>query len=56
MNRIEGGGGMTDLAFKEAWLEEEQQAEIRGWDFSHIWGKYEGYLNYYDMIRSVPLY
>ena len=40
MNRIEGGGGMTDLAFKEAWLEEEQQAEIRGWDFSHIRDRY----------------
>ena len=31
---------MTDLAFKEAWLEEEQQAEIRGWDFSHIRDRY----------------
>ena len=31
---------MTELAFKEAWLEEEQQAEIRGWDFSHIRDRY----------------
>ena len=31
---------MTDLAFKEAWLEEERQAEIRGWDFSHIRDRY----------------
>lgn len=40
MNRIEGGGGVTALAFKEAWLEEERQAEIRGWDFSHIRDRY----------------
>lgn len=31
---------MTELAFKEAWLEEERQAEIRGWDFSHIRDRY----------------
>ena len=31
---------MADLSFKEAWLEEERQAEIRGWDFSHIRDRY----------------
>lgn len=31
---------MTELAFKEAWLEEERQAEIRGWDFFHIRDRY----------------
>ena len=31
---------MADLSFKEAWQEEERQAEIRGWDFSHIRDRY----------------
>ena len=31
---------MADLSFKEAWLEEERQVEIRGWDFSHIRDRY----------------
>ena len=32
---------MTQAELKERWLLEEQDAHIRGWDFSHINGRYQ---------------
>ena len=30
-----------DKKLIENWLEEEKNAHIQGWDFSHIYGRYE---------------
>lgn len=32
---------MTSEALKQKWLKEESAAQIHGWDFSHIHGRYE---------------
>lgn len=32
---------MNQTKIIEKWLQEEKVAHIQGWDFSHIWGKYE---------------
>lgn len=37
---------MTTEELREAWKSEENCARIRGWDFSHIYGRYEEDENY----------
>lgn len=32
---------MNDAESKKIWLSEEAAAQIHGWDFSHIAGRYE---------------
>lgn len=32
---------MNDAELKKIWLAEEAAAQIHGWDFSHIAGRYE---------------
>lgn len=38
------------------WLEEEKNSQIKGWDFSHIYGKYEEEddlpWNFYEIVKK----
>lgn len=46
---------MTEKELKEYWKSEEAQANIRGWDFSHIEGRYKNYelpWDYESIVRS----
>lgn len=40
-NDLKGSSRMNEILLKKAWIEEEKNAHIHGWDFSHIHGRYE---------------